>query len=307
MVKRVNNSTDKINVLEEIVKERADIKEYLDENIFSTLYHASLSTCLRALDGYKQDKRGIEEEKNKWLLYQSTKIKDTNVIDFDNVTKCLDNGRASCDIMFYNFSIGKEENKYHFLGEVKNTGKQDMLKLIKSETNNGIYKKVKDSVENIRSCLLFGGLQEGDDIIKNMHLFLVYGGKNNAATFDRLKLPGKMHAEKSPKGKQSSATRRDRNCPINEKAEGEIYDNFTQKIAKLGLKPCYKSTFPGDALPCLKKSGKGAEKIRQFSLFSAADFGQIINSGFFDDWDWGDYVRVEPISHIENIDSLSDK
>lgn len=289
MVKKVSNSTDKINVLEKIVEERNCKKEYLDENIFSNLYFSSLSTSLRALNGYKLDKRCEEEEKNRWLLSKSAKIKDINVINFDNVTRCLDNGRASCDIMFYNFSIG-EENEYHFLGEVKNIGKQEMLKFIKSETDDGIYKKVKDCVQNIRTCLLFGGLQEGDDIIKNMHLFLVYCGKNTAATFDSPKMPGKTHAEKSPKGKQSSATRGYRKYLYNEKAECEIYDKFTKKMAELGLKPCNESTFPGNALPRVKKLGKGAGKTRQFSLFSASDFGQIVDSGFFDDWDWGKYL-----------------
>ena len=74
-----------------------------------------------------------------------------------------------------------------------------------------------------------------------------------------------------------------------EKREREIYDRFGEWILKLGLKACREDLFPGKALPRARKIGQGSSKVRFYSIFSAHDFAEILDHGFFDMWKWGKY------------------
>ena len=287
---------ERFNVLACVANERVTLPEYPDEAVFSDLYHTSLSTALRAVEGYLDEEKRRRQDANEWIVEKSCKARNVCVINFDQVVKRLNNGRASCDAFFYNFYW--QQGEYHFLCEFKNTGKQDFLRYLKSDNEDSIYKKVKDSAENISQCVVFGGECEADDIISNMHFFAVYNGKNTAATSSKPIVPTKENAGKGSNGKQNRATR-NRQHEYTPKEENEIYQRFGEKIEQIGLKTCVEDTFPGNAIPRVKKSAHGPEKIRHFTIFSAQDFGKLVESGFFDHWNWGLYLpTVEDSSDI---------
>lgn len=95
---------------------------------------------------------------------ESLKIQDVPVLDFDNITKLLSNGKKSCDGFFYNFEL--LEGEQHYLVELKNTGKKELLSLLKSENSDGIYCKVRDSLQSIKNQLEFGGAEEKEEKLK---------------------------------------------------------------------------------------------------------------------------------------------
>ena len=282
---------NKLNVLDQVIQERSTLPEYPDELIFSNVYHASLSTRLRAIGGFSGEEKNKRQNANEWIHEKSHKACAVRAINFDRVADILNNGSTSCDAFFYNFC--HNNNEFHFISEFKNTenaGKQELLRLLKREDNDGIYRKVKDSVESIRHNLLFGGNQEADDIIRNIHFFVVYNGKNNAATSTKPIVPSKKYASRDVHGKQNRATR-SRQHEYTPKEENEIHQRFGLKIEELGLKPCTEDTFPGNSIPRVRKAERGSKKIRYFTTFSAQDFGDLINSGYFDNWKWGPYLH----------------
>lgn len=287
MPKMENN---KLNVLDYVIQERSTPPDYPDEMVFSNLYHTSFSTQLRAIGGYSVTERAKRTIANEWIHEQSRRSCAVRVINFDRVKDLLNNGSASCDALFYNYDLIYEG--FHFISEFKNTertGKQDLLRLLNRDDQDGIYRKVKDSVENIRHNLLFGGTQEADEIIQNMHFFVVYNGKNNAATSNKPSFPSRKEAPRDASGKQNRAIRFGRH-EYSQKDENEIYLRFGNKIEELKMKPCTEDTFPGDSIPRVRKSERGTEKIRFFTIFSAQDFGDLIESGYFDNWNWGQYL-----------------
>lgn len=83
---------------------------------------------------------------------------------------------------------------------------------------------------------------------------------------------------------------------VSEKDEDEIYNQFGKKILALGLQECDEEVFPGDALPRASKSGKRKGKTRAFSIFSAKNFAEIVENGFFDEWNWDliNYIILKP-------------
>ena len=287
---------NKFNVLSFVISQRSTFPEYEDELVFSDIYRVSFHTALRAIAGKTAKekaphmKNGSEWIENEWILEQSSKACDIRVINFDRVIDLLNNNSRSCDAFFYNFF--HQTGDFHFIAEFKNTdqsGKRELLRLLNRDDQDGIYRKVKESVENIRHNLHFGGTQEADEIIQNMHFFVVYNGKNNAVTSSRPNVPSKKHAQKDAYGKQNRATRTNQHG-YSQKEENEIYQQFDLKIEALGMKPCTEDTFPGNAIPRLRKAAHGSEKVRYFTIFSAQDFGDLLNSGFFDDWSWGPYL-----------------
>lgn len=273
-----------INILDEVVKEKSSEPEYPDEVIVSNLYYVSLSFSLRSLAGMREDERKRKQEKNGWLENETKKIHDIQTLDFDNITKKLTNGKTSCDAFFYNFMCGEEEQ--HFLCELKNVDKKTILNLLNDEGKDGVYNKVKDSVQMIKTQLLFGGNQENDKIIQHTHFLVIYSGKNNVPSKSPVKMVGKTKVGRDASQKQCKAARI---SVDSEKKDLEIYDRFGEKIIKLGLQYCCEDVFPGDALPRAKKILKGGEKVRAFSIFSANDFAKIIDSDFFASWKWGEY------------------
>lgn len=275
-----------MKVLDRVKSEKMQTFDYPDEVIFSNLYFVSLSHSLRSFSNLPENLQKNWLQDNEWLRNESSSIEEIPVIDFDNITKALGNGKKSCDGLFYNFS--PQEGEQHFLAELKNTGKRELLDLLKSDDNDGLFFKVSDSVYSIKNQLEFGGQQENEELIKNMHFFIVYAGKNNVPSRNNIKVPMRAKVDRNSKSKQSRAGRI--NYEINGKDEKDIYNRFGQKILKLGLQECYEDTFPGDALPRVSKSKKDGGKVRAFSIFSATNFAEIVNNGFFDEWNWGKYM-----------------
>ncbi len=274
-----------MNVLDKVQGEKSQIFAYPDERIASNIYYISLSHALGSLAGMKEDEREQKAPKNEWLRKESLKIQTVPVLAFDNITKELSNEMKSCDGLFYNFAL--QEGEHHYLAEFKNTGKKELLSQLKSEDNDGMYYKVRDSVQLIKNELAFGGTQEKEELIKHMHFFVVYEGKNNVAVQTTIKLPGRVGVNRDIRNKQKRAGRMDYST---EKVESEIYTQFGRKILDLGLQECNENTFPGKALPRAGKAGKGKGKVRAFSIFSAQNFAEIVEKGFFDEWNWGEYL-----------------
>lgn len=273
-----------LKVLEKVKAESRLNYEFPDEKIASNMYFVSLSKALRALHFMEETEKASEAPKNEWLIKEADKIKDLPVLDFDNITAAVANGKKSCDGLFYNYTA--QEGERHYLAELKNTAKKELLFLLKSEADDGIYLKVRDSVQTIEKELEFGGTQEGEEIVHNTHFFMVYNGKNNVPVFHAIKLPEKTRVESNERKKQKRAGRMDY---FSEKDMNDIYDQFGRKILSLGLTECAEDTFPGDALPRAVKKGKGKGKTRVFSIFSSKDFADIVENGFFDTWSWGEY------------------
>lgn len=283
--------TNKLDVLAYVIDERSKSPEFPDEVVFSDLYHASLHTSLRAINGYpdrvkeEHRKNGSEWSENEWIREESSKSSDIRVIDFDNLVAVLNNGKASCDAFFYNYY--HNNSKLHFIAEFKNESKQIFLKKLKGNDKDSLHKKVNDSIENICKNLLFGGTHEAEAVVQNMHFFAVYGGKNTAATSTRPYVPSKKNASRNAEGKQRRATRTPR-PEYSEKEEYDIYGQFGKKLEHLGMKPRTEKLF----LPIKVNSRISS----YFTPFSAQDFGKLINSGFFDDWNWGPYLPDEECS-----------
>ena len=122
-----------------------------------------------------------------------------------------------------------------------------------------------------------------------MHFFAVYAGKNTSATSEGPQILSGKRTSKDAYGKQNRAIRNGR-PKYSEKDEDGVYQRFGKRIEELGMKPCTEDTFPGTAFPRVKKSEHGSEKVRYFTIFSAQDFGHLIDSGFFDNWKWGKYL-----------------
>lgn len=273
-----------MNVLEQVQREAENKNAYKDEKIASYLYYISLSTALRALEGMEEELKAKKEAENEWLMKKSSKIQQIPVLDMDNIKNASGSNGNSCDGLFYNF--GALENGQHYLFEMKNTGKKNLLSLMKSNGSDGILSKVTNSLNLIRAELEFGGAQEKEELINNMHFFIVYEGKNDIPVQSGfIKLPQKTKVQ-GKRGKQSKAGKMDYCTPKN---ENDIYTVFGKSISGLGLKDCDEEDFPGDALPHTKKKGK--KKIREFSIFSANDFAKIVEEGFFDNWNWGEYQK----------------
>lgn len=271
------------NVLDMTNQESQLAFDFEDEKIASNLYLVSLSESLRGLDGRSETEKITLAEKNNWLLEETEHIKNVPVLSFDNIVKKLKNRRTSCDAFFYNFTNQPETQ--HYLAEFKNSDKATLLSLLIKSNNDGIFNKINDSVFLIQSELEFGGVSEHEDIIKNTHFFLVYGGKNNVATNQTITMPRKTKIQADSRGKQKHASRMK---PLTQKQENEAYSSFGKKITDLGLACCDASIFPGKALPQAIRHGKS--KIRNFSIFSASDFAQVVDAGFFDEWNWGEYT-----------------
>ena len=309
MVSKMEN--EQFNVLEHVIKERDESFDFPDEAIFSNVYYTSLFRQLRGRSNVPAYEIKNWENGNRWLLNITSKAADIPVIAFDKLKSLLmkqrygvdNNGQKSCDAFFYNFD--HQDNEFHFLAELKNTDKKRFIDdfLIPGftktptqqvqESSNGkkqdsLYKKAKDSIELIRQEFLFGGNQEGDELISNIHLVAVYNGKNTRHTSSGPRLPGKGKASKGSDGKQCYATRNTESEPVT-KAEYDVYNRFGNQLAELGLKPRNKDTFfPIRVDPKINA---------YFTFFSAQDFGQLIDSGFFDNWKWGRYLpNVESTS-----------
>ena len=273
-----------LNVLNEVILEHEYFFQYEDERIASNVYLTSLSCALRKLASLEENGKRRALEKNQWLVKETDKAQEIPVLAFDRIAGKLSNGKRSCDMFFYNFQ--QEAEELHYLAELKNIDKKELLSMLADLGQDGMFNKVSDSVQLIKKELEFGGSQEHEELVCHTHFFVVYAGKNNVPAQRPIEMPGRRNVSRDKQGKQNRAGRMVTNS---EKREREIYDRFGEWILKLGLKACREDLFPGKALPRARKIGQGSSKVRLYSIFSAHDFAEILDHGFFDMWKWGKY------------------
>lgn len=249
---------------------------YADEQLISNLYYTSLSYSLR-----EEKNSEVFKEKNKWLFNSKDIDGSISTINFDVLPKlCGCEAMSSCDAFFYDYS----GNRKSLLIEFKNCDKATLQnKYFKSTSNDSIIGKIKDSKNLISSQLYFEGKYTGIDLVLNTHIIIVYGGKNN--------IPSKNitpsyipKVKRSEKGKPTRASSMSLTKSINEEN-----DRFGLEIKEIGFSQCTSSDFPVSGEPDFIKS-KGIGKIRNYTLFSAFDFKQLIDKEYFSGWDWGDYT-----------------
>lgn len=276
-----------INVLENVKEEMRIESEYEDERIMSNLYLSSLSKSLRAVEHVKANLEEYEKYigLNDWLKTVCESCDKVPVIDMDNVKNFADRNRKSCDALWYSFSGDRKS----ILAEFKNTSKSKVMDLIRLDKKDGesIRGKLISMANMMQEDLLFGGKYESEELVKHTHFLLVYSGKNDIPLPDvRSYMPRKTEVKRDGKRRQNRAAR---HVVDSKKGSSDILDKFAEDVEKFGFCECTKDEFPGSALPRLSKSKEG-KKTRRFSLFSASDFAEIVLDGFFDDWDWGEYL-----------------
>lgn len=174
------------------------------------------------------------------------------------------------------------------------------MKQLDDSGAEGIIKKVKNTVDAIISTYLFGGTDEGEDIVKSTHFFIVYSGMNNVVTKGPCTKLGRHKSSKDSNHRQKSAVR---NCLTKSSDENAIYNRFGEKLIKMGLSSCSEEIFPGAKSPKIQPY-KGM-RVRQFSVFSANDFCKLINSGYYDAWNWGPYIHENSFS-ADNYNSKTE-
>lgn len=272
-----------------LAEEAKEECEFEDEKIASNLYLASLPYSLRSLkedSGQPESVREKKIESNMWLKNESIHIADIPAINFDCLKCKIDASRPSCDVFFYNAGFSK--HRKHLLGEFKNTSKSEIVDMMKSRGKDGLKRKIISSIDLLKSEISFVSSKEEQRALEgDIHLFLVYGGKNDMPSAGdwRKRLPRSENVSRDSRRKQVSASRQRYNSNDSEKKANTIFNSFGLFLKGKGLVPCTKEEFPGNALPRLSKSRGG--KIRDFSMFSATDFAEIVDSGYFDTWNWG--------------------
>ncbi len=272
-----------------LAEEAKEEYEFEDERIASNLYLTSLSYSLRSLKEDSGQPESVREEKKKtnmWLKNESIHVSDIPAINFDCLKCRIDADRPSCDVFFYN--AGFSMHHKHLLGEFKNTSKKEMVKMMASDGKDGLKAKITSSIDLLRTEISFTEREEEQKALEgNVHLFLVYGGKNDMSSAGEWakRLPRSEHVSRDSKRKQISASRQRYNSFDSEKQVNAVFNSFGSFLNDKGLVPCTKEEFPGNALPKLSKSKIG--KKRDFSMFSATDFAEIVDGGYFDAWNWG--------------------
>lgn len=275
------------NVLENVKKELGIRFEYEDERIMSNLYLVSLSKPLRSVEYVKNNPKEYQKyiKLNDWLKKICEPCDKIPVIDIDNVKNFVDKDKKSCDALWYSYT----GNHKSILAEFKNSSKSKVLNLIRLDIkeSESIRGKLASTVMMMQEDLLFGGKYENEKLVQHTHFLVVYDGKNDVPVSDvRGYMPRKKEVERDEKKKQRRAARY---VVTSRKETDDILERFAEDVEKFGLCGCTREEFPGSALPRLTKS-KDGKKIRKFSLFSASDFAEIVRDGFFDSWDWGEYL-----------------
>ena len=272
-----------------LAEEAKEEYEFEDERIAANWYLTSLSYSLRSLKEDSGQPESVREEKKKtnmWLKNESIHVSDIPAINFDCLKCRIDADRPSCDVFFYN--AGFSMHHKHLLGEFKNTSKKEMVKMMASDGKDGLKAKITSSIDLLRTEISFTEREEEQKALEgNVHLFLVYGGKNDMSSAGEWakRLPRSEHVSRDSKRKQISASRQRYNSFDSEKQVNAVFNSFGSFLNDKGLVPCTKEEFPGNALPKLSKSKIG--KKRDFSMFSATDFAEIVDGGYFDAWNWG--------------------
>lgn len=274
-------------MLENVKKEWGIEFEYDDERIMSNLYLVSLSKPLRSVEIVKDNQKEYMKymELNNWLKAACEPCDKVPVIDMDRVKELVDRDRKSCDALWYSFSGDRKS----ILAEFKNSSKSKVMELMRLDVkeSESIRGKLASMVRMMQEDLCFGGKYDNGELVQHTHFLLVYNGKNDVPVPNvRDYLPRKTEIGRDGKKKQNRAAR---HVVSPRKETAGILDGFAEYVEKFGLCGCTREEFPGSALPALSKS-KAGKKTRKFSLFSVWDFAEIVMDGFFDSWDWGDYL-----------------
>lgn len=235
--------------LQSLLKEEAESTvEFEDECISSNIYLTSLSHSLRSMKGIEitEKKTVIKkwEEENRWLLKKSKHILEVPVINLDSLKMRIDGNRQSCDIFFFN--AGFSRHKKHLLGEMKNTSRSEMLKMMDSIDEDSLKRKVISSLNLLRTHISFSPFDtEEKGLEGEIHLFFVYGGKNDTASSIDLKgqLPGSSSVYRDKYGKQSRASRQKRSFRESIKENKEKLVRFSSFAEKKDWYPVQKRNF----------------------------------------------------------------
>lgn len=86
--------------------------------------------------------------------------------------------------------------------EFKNANNDKMLKFIKMGDKDDIWSKIADSAALLKDMVEFNGY-DGDQIISNTHLILVYGEKANTVSTMHMNLGKKDTVIRDRNGRQS--------------------------------------------------------------------------------------------------------
>ena len=266
--------------------------------IASNLYLISLSTSYRELFSRKEEaEKEVDEYKkckilsaindgekaNEWFKNICPECNKIGALNFDDIKffgENEDKKQASFDGLFYDFS----GEKLSLLIEMKNCDRAILYeKYIKDSENDSIAHKAKGSRNLFYASINMNGKLNGEQLVSNTHIVIVYNGKNN--------MPAKTHNNKTHRAKVEQANGKQcRSSSVKftrDKGKDLLAEKkLSETIKALSFSECQKSDFPVPAEPKIAKK----ETKRTFSLFSAQDFAELIRKGFFDHWNWGEYA-----------------
>ena len=278
-------------ILEEYIQNTMDAK-YDDEKVNSNLFNVSLVKSFREMEKLRETNVYEKFEKqNKWLYEVCNQIKQISVISFDQLKQQINKDYKSCDALFYNGI--QNDDRYSLLIELKNVSRKDILEYIKSDKDDSIYFKVRDTIRMIENDIDFEGGYSGKELVKTMHFIIVYGGKANTVSEVSLGFGRKnSNIEKDSNGRQIRAVslKTNQKKSFSKKEEDEIMRKFGEKLHDLDLVACPKGYFgiPISDPNITKKKGIG--NLFYFTMFTKNDFAQLIGSEkYFDTWNWGEY------------------
>lgn len=263
--------------------------QYEDEKVVSDLYHTSLVVSLRQLDSIKsQEIRLQNEETNKWLLNQIPMLQNIATISLDQLKLRIDGDKKSCDGFFYYAS--KDGKNKSIMFEYKNVSKEILLTKYWGEDDKSIYQKVRDSINIIKNEVSFEDGYNGEELINNTHLVIIYA-ENNLVSEAGIGKIQKQKVERDVNGRQRGASKNIRfNRMVTKKSIEEKMDEFCVKLSKLGMAEVVYDYFGVSNIDPKAKQRKGFEKNRQFSLMTKSDWKKVIEEKeFFKEWNWGSY------------------
>jgi len=189
------------------------------------------------------------------------------------------------------YNAEKSDEKYSILVEFKNVNRRKMLEYIASDGEDSIYEKIKDSVVMIKNDIEFEDGYSGDELIKRIHILLVYGDK--ADTVSAVSFGFEKNAvTKNHNGRQSRAVSLNRKSKkeYSNKQEEEILTEFGGKLQKLNLVACKKGYF---GIPIPDPKGikyKGIGTLFYYTMLAKSDFVKMVDEvEYFAEWNWGKY------------------
>ena len=278
--------------LEEYIKNTLDA-EFDDEKVNSDILSVTLVKSLRGMESLKNTKDYEKYKvKNQWLYEICNKIEKVPILSFDQLKNQINRDYRSCDGFFYNTT--KDSNIYSLLVEFKDVSRKDILEYIKSEKEDSIYLKVKDTIRMIENDIDFEEGFSGRELSNVTHFVIVYGDKANTITPVSLgfgRRTSDVPKDKNGRQKQAISLKSNQRKVFSKKEEQEIMRVFGEKLQGLGLRACPKGYFgiPVSDPDMVKKKGIG--NLFYFTMFTKYDFAKLVEEKeYFDSWNWGKYA-----------------